>query len=339
MSRWFKSLLLGVLICTACLNTNGQVSFKIDSVAFSYYEKAKADSSWESKELHRRGPDVFVFGKLVNEGTSPLLLELYEDAGDSLVVYKELILYVSYQDGKNSYFFPHTPLIVTDIMSYPYLAGGGLPTTKVDIDGKHLLLSVIWAGESIPLAFETLSKPKTEKRINSRSQKEVIKAIRSTLDIIPSVQDRIVVLDEERLFSEILLERQKRDSIQFEYDVEMSIPTSFLDTKPRFSEGDTLGFYRWLREQMDVLRPQFLGKERRFIMVFVVGKDGKIIYANATNSKSEGFDVEKEELIKEVLFKSPQWIPGELHGKSIDSRISLSLSFDAQGKVVNLSLL
>ena len=314
MNNWVKNLLFAVLICAFCLKANGQVLFKIDSLAFSCYDKSKVNFSWEREELAYRGPDVFVFGRLVNVGNSPILLELYEDAGDSLIVCKELLLYVSYQEDKNSYYFPHDPLIVTDIMSYPYLAGRGLPTTTVDIDGKHMLLSVI-------------------------SQEKVIKAIRATLEIKPSVQEHIVVLDEDRLFREILLESQEKDCPQSEYDVEMSVPTSFLDTKPRFSEGDTLGFYRWLQGQLLAYQPQFLGEERRFLVMFVVGKDGKIVYVKATNSKTEEFEEGKEELIKEVLFKSPQWIPGELHGTNVDSRISLSLSFDAEGEIMDLFLL
>ncbi len=339
MNNWVKNLLFAVLICAFCLKANGQVLFKIDSLAFSCYDKSKVNFSWEREELAYRGPDVFVFGRLVNVGNSPILLELYEDAGDSLIVCKELLLYVSYQEDKNSYYFPHDPLIVTDIMSYPYLAGRGLPTTTVDIDGKHMLLSVIRVGESIPLSFETLSKPKTEKKSNRYSQEKVIKAIRATLEIKPSVQEHIVVLDEDRLFREILLESQEKDCPQSEYDVEMSVPTSFLDTKPRFSEGDTLGFYRWLQGQLLAYQPQFLGEERRFLVMFVVGKDGKIVYVKATNSKTEEFEEGKEELIKEVLFKSPQWIPGELHGTNVDSRISLSLSFDAEGEIMDLFLL
>ena len=339
MNSWFKGLLLGVLICWACPKTNGQISFKIDSLAFSFYDKSTAQS-WEKNELHRRGPDVIVFGRLVNEGESPILLELYEDTGgDSLVVYKDLSLYVSYQDGKNKYFFPHDPLTVIDIMSYPYLAGKVLPTTSVDIDGKHMLLSVIWAGESIPLAFETLAKPKTEKKTNRWSQKKVIESIRSTLEIKPFVQDHLEVLNEDRLFSKFLLEQQKIDSLQSEYDVEASIPTYFLDTKPQFLEGDTLGFYQWFRRQLDVSRPYFLGKECRFIVVFVVGKEGKIVFVNATKSSMDRYDLEIEEVIKEVLLNSPQWSPGILRGRSVDSRISLSLSFDSQGNIVDLLLL
>lgn len=339
MSIRIKILLLSLSFFLITFDTKGQITFMIDSLAFSCYDSSKENSSWESKELQRRGPDVFVFGRLVNEGDSPILLELYEDVEDSLVIYKELNLYVSYQDDTNSYYFSHDPLIITDIMSYPFLAGGALPITTIEIDGKHWLLSVISASESISLAFETLSKPKTESNSKRHSQERAIKAIRSTLDIIPSVREHIGVSDEERLFREFLFERQKREILRSKYDAaEMSIPTSFLDAEPRFPEGDTLGFYGWLREQLSVIQPQFLGRERRFIMVFVVGKDGKIVYANAIKTKSEDIDLDKEDLIKEVLFKSPQWIPGELHGKSVDSRMNLFLSFDARGEVVSLSL-
>ena len=203
MKNQYKIIVLSFLLCYFYFPVEAQLSFHVDSLSCLCYGSFGYDSSWENRELYQRGPDILVYGTLTNNSDSPIILELTEYRRDTLITHKDLRFLFSYHYIKD-YCFTQDPLIVSDILSYPYWKGLGLPICSVKIDEIDLSYSVIKAGESIPLAFESLSRPGEETeptgidpqnscpyRKRLRHQKRVSKAIKTSLKIIPVLNDYI----------------------------------------------------------------------------------------------------------------------------------------------------
>lgn len=321
------------ITCALLFNSTpalSQLSFSIDSVAFIRYGELHHLSSYENSALFYRGPDVFVYGRLNNFGDAPIVLELSEMvADDELTIHRELLLYVSYHNKKD-YYYAIDPLFATNIRDYPYLSGMSLPGNMVSLNGKTFFYSIIEAGESIPLAFETLSVPQNNEILSHKCQRRAIKAIETTIGIIPIVHSFIdpSIVDE---LLPILLEKQEKESPVSRY--ETSIPQFFLDNKPCFTNGGISGFYKWISDTIDV-SPFFVsGIECHFMVSFVVSKEGDVVYLKVLNASPEDLLQTNKSHITDVLMHSPKWQAGELNGQSVDSRITISLSIDANGRI------
>lgn len=332
-----------------CFPAMAQLSFRIDSlVCFCYGEyDYYADNTWESKELLRRGPDILIHGTMTNESDDPIILEIIEYSEDTLIIHKELSLSVSYH-YKKDYSFAHDPWVVSDYMSFPYWGEMVLPKKTITHHKESLSYTIIRAGESIPLAFETLAIPssavdpaKCLDQINTRDKKKAFryqkrssKAIKSSIKVIPVVHD----YGDSDTMSNLLLEyesQQPEDESQF--DFESSIPQYFLDKRPYYKEGGEIGFIRWFKEELEKDKSQISGDGYRLMICFIVSKEGDVIYSKVESLIPDQDHGIMKHMISSILLNSPKWEPGELHGKEIDSRITLFLSIGKDGNVDAIS--
>ena len=334
-----------------CFPAAAQLTFRIDSlVCFCYGEyDYYADITWESKELLRRGPDILVHWTMTNEGNCPIILEIIECADDTLIIHKEFSLFVSYH-YKKDYHFAHDPWIVSDYMSYPYWGGIVLPKKTITHDRERLSYSIIRAGESIPLAFETLAIPssavnpaKSLDQINTRDKKKAYRyqkrsaeAIKSSIKVIPVIHDH----GDSDTLSNLLLENESQQpEEEFKTDFESSIPRYFLDIMPYYKDGGEIGFYRWLKEELEKVKLRLSGEGYSLLICFVVGKEGAVVYSKVSSIHPKQDYGTIGSIINDILLKSPEWEAGVFHGKKIDTRISLLLSIGHDGNVIDLSIL
>ncbi len=346
MTNQNKLLLLLLFLCICCFPAGAQLSFKIDSLSCFCYGSFGYETSWENKELYQRGPDILVYGILTNNSDSPIILELTEYRRDTLLFHRELCLLFSYHYTKD-YRFTQDPLITSDYFSFPYWKEKGLPSYLIRINEKDLSYSIIRAGESIPLAFESLSIPRSETELISinppksyaykrrlRFQKRLSKAIKASLKITPVLNDNF---DSHELYEQFLSYLSSQSTEESQYDFESSIPQYLIETKPIFIDGGLDGFCKWLRVELGEFQTAFPGQESRIMLVFVVDKKGEIVYTKMTNSiPNENNRLEK--LLKEIILQSPKWIPGEHHGERVDTRITLMLTIDHNGRVKDISI-
>lgn len=347
MKNQNKIIVLSFLLCYFYFPVEAQLSFHVDSLSCLCYGSFGYDSSWENRELYQRGPDILVYGTLTNNSDSPIILELTEYRRDTLITHKDLRFLFSYHYIKD-YCFTQDPLIVSDILSYPYWKGLGLPICSVKIDEIDLSYSVIKAGESIPLAFESLSRPGEETeptgidpqnscpyRKRLRHQKRVSKAIKTSLKITPVLNDYI---DSHELNGQLLNYLSSKTSEVSQYDYESSIPQSLLEVKPFFIKGGLAGFSEWLREKLGDFQTELSGQESKIMIIFIIDKKGEIIYTETSNQMPNDNNKGIDKLLKDIILQSPKWTPGELHGERVDSRIMLMLTIDNNGDVKDLSI-
>ena len=194
------------------------LSFKIDSLSCFCHGELEGLDSWTDRVLYHFGPDILVYGRLINSGSAPIILELdeYIDSVDTLINHVTFQRYFSFHSDGEDYCFAQNPLIVTDIFSFPYWDRVSLPWSVIEINGVKYLYSIIRPGESITLAFESLSKPvkaicelgeidpsnSSAYRDNHQLQKRVVDSIASTITIIPEVlhKDSTAFLIQRYLF-------------------------------------------------------------------------------------------------------------------------------------------
>ena len=313
-----------------------QLSFSIDSLVFIRYDEALHLSSWDKTALLYNGPDVFVYGRLNNNGDAPIVLELLEiGAEGEMAIHREMSLYVSYH-YKKDYYFACNPLFATSYSNYPYLSGMSLPGSLVDLNGHTFFYSTIGGGESIPLAFETLSVPYNTEKVSHKCQRRAIKAIESTISIIPIVHSFTEPSAVDNLLS-VLLDRQDLSSQASRNDT--SIPQFFLDSKPCFISEGISGFYKWLSDTIDASPFVVSDTECRMMVSFVVSKDGDVVCAEVLSASPEELLQSLESHITDIFMHSPKWLPGELHGQSVDSRITLLISLDVNGRIKEVSIM
>lgn len=343
MSNKVRTILVAVFICLNCFQAKSQLSFQIDSLYCFCFGDFGYDMSWDNSVLFHLGPDILIYGRVINNQESPIIIELTESQDSTLSFFKELRLYVSYHNKTQDFLFAQNPRVVTDIMSYPYWEGMGLPSDRYCIEGKVYSYSVIKPGESIPLAFETLSKstnicnvplmssinPQKYKRV-IRAQKREIKYIESSIKIIPTIVSHIDSADLDNLLLDYVT---KKDAVIMPYNYEASIPQRFLDKKPSFINGGIDGFYRWFNERIGEDQSLFLGRERQLLCMFVVGSDGNVVYSKVSSSLPKNELETMESLFNSIILRSPKWSAGELNGHKVDSRITLLLSIDVNGAV------
>ena len=339
MKFYIRSIIIVAVICFSFLPARAQVSFKIDSLVFYYSGELGRDPSWENKVLYHRGPDVLIYGALKNNSDSTCVLEYVESDKDNLTILRELQLFVFYHYLKD-YYFIQDPLHVTDIMSYPFWNGMGLPVNTTMIQGKNVSYSIIQPGESIPLAFETLAIPEEDAPTHNhivnhcqqkrtvKYQEKVSKAICSSIKIIPIVHDYTVVPEKYIQLMDFLSHQPKDD---FQFDYESSVPQFFLDIKPSFIDGGNKGFSLWLKERLTDIQPQLTEKEFRAMVTFVVSKEGDIVYCSVLPIDSPSVGEDTICLLKDIFLKSPKWKAGILHDNAIDSRITLWISVGHDG--------
>ena len=296
----------------------------------------------------RRGPDILVHGTIINESNYPIILEITEFAEDSVIFHKELSLFVSYH-YKKDYRFAQDPWIVSDYMSFPYWGGMVLPKKSITYGGRSFSYTIIRAGESIPLAFETLAIPsdavdpaKRLGQVNSkdkkkahRYQKKSAEAIKSSIKVVPVVLEH---RDSDTLSERLLEYESRQPQEEPQVDFESSIPVYFLDKRPYYKDGGEPGFYQWLKEELEKGKSQISGNGYHLMMIcFIVSKEGDIIYSKVESLNSDQDLETMKRLINDILLNSPKWEPGELHGRKIDSRITLFLSLCDDGNVDDIS--
>ena len=336
-----------ILICWNCFLAKSQLAFQIDSLSFSCYSDSKDDLSWENRVLYHYGPDIIIYGTLLNKGESSIILELMEmpeSPNDSLTFHRDLQLFISYHNKKD-YRFIQCPLDKTDIMSYPYLSRASFPSINANLDGRDYSYVVINAGESIPLAFETLSRPidnafevgdidsknGTVYRKVVRAQKKAVKAIKSSIAVTPVINS---IIDSSDICARLLEYADQLKETTAVYDYETSLPQPFLDKQPSFVNGGIVGFSKWFKTQIEASNSLLTGETRLIRVLFVVGKAGDIIYSKVIHDVSG----ETEDILASILQQSPKWVAGELHGEKVDSRVNMILTIDSNGEVRDLSI-
>lgn len=340
-----------VIFCWNCFHAKSQLAFQIDSLSFFCYSDSKDDVSWENRVLYHFGPEIIVYGKLLNKSGTPIILELIEmpdSPDDSLTFHRVLQLFISYHNKKD-YYFKQYPLDKTDIMSYPYLSRMCLPSKNASLDGNNYSYTVIKAGESIPLAFETLSRPidsvfevgsidstgTTIHRKVVRAQERAVKAIKSSIAVIPVVNS---LIDSSDICNRLLDNDYRLEGMAPLYDYESSIPQPFLDKKPSYINGGTDCFSEWFKVQIETQKHQLTGEKRQIRVLFVVGKDGDIVYSRVSNLVKDGLPGEMEDILWNILKQSPKWNAGEMHGEKVDSRVNMCFTIDNNGDVSGLSI-
>ena len=209
------------------------MTFVIDSVSTVCYGDYNIIDSWEDKTLFVHGPDIIVFGRLINKSEEPLILDLYEDYNiDNPIfiddpIFQELVLNISYRYKKDVSFF-QDPLYQTDIMSYPYLNGIAPTISSTMIDGKSYSCSIIKGRESIPIAFETLSVPEDRAtssfRKTIRRQKKIAKAVERTITVTPAIR---VVKQDVELSDCVLTAILSSNTEDRQFDSDNSVPIFF----------------------------------------------------------------------------------------------------------------
>ena len=90
---------------------------------------------------------------------------------------------------------------------------------------------------------------------------------------------------------------------------------------------------------MGEAQTQMTIRECRVLISFVVSKEGKVIYSRISGTHPPQDIEEVERLLNRILPNSPEWGAGELHGRKVDSRISLMISIDHDGNVDEVSIL
>jgi len=332
-----------------CFPAEAQLSFKVDSLRNFCFGDIGTERSWENKLLYSRGPDVLIYGTLSNIGTTPIILQMEEWGEDSFIQYKTLDLSVSYH-FKTDYCFAPDPLFVSDIFSYPFWDGMMPPGNRIQIDGRKIFYSILEPGEAIALAFETLAVPENisgpiqdidsidskQYRKKRRFQERFFKAIESSLSVRPSVRDSLYDIAFYEHVINCISEQSKKES---GYDPESSIPLVFLDKRPTYKDGGAHGFYQWLKKEMGEAQTQMTIRECRVLISFVVSKEGKVIYSRISGTHPPQDIEEVGRLLNRILPNSPEWGAGELHGRKVDSRISLMISIDHDGNVDEISIL
>ena len=347
MTNHIRVFVLIALIAFPCYSAMAQLVFEIDSLAFLHYDAFDDNDLWGKRLLYQKGPDVFIFGSLTNISNHPIILDYSEVDDNNRITYRELQLFIAYH-YKKDYCFVQNPLYVSDIMSFPCLGGMELPMNLVKMNGKDIVYSIIGVGESFPLAFETLSLPVEDtisitsfdldntirqKRI-SRHQRKVSKAITSSIKVIPIIHNSIDSLEIDQL-RDYLLQQPGDERLN---DFESSVPQSLLDRKPYYVEGGITGFTQWIREKLEVNRPRFSRKEREIILSFVVNMSGDVVYCKVSYITPTDDSKEIEDIFNQILLSSPKWEAGELHGNKINARLTLMVSIDNEGEIVDLSI-
>lgn len=356
----FLSVLL--FACLNCLSLNAQLSFSIDSLAFNCFGDWGQDSSWANRMLYNRGPNIQIYGKLINEGDTPVILELYEmdesaldltldelDESDELmIIYKELRMYISYH-YKKDYFFLADHLFTTDIRSYPFIKGMSLPTRTIGQKDKMIIVSLIKPKESIALAFESLSIPDNKSTTGSdkkffgsrryrsviRRQQKRVERIKSSIRVIPVVHERTAFPDTTMI--EAIEAGVYNDTVNNEYNPELSIPLCFLDNKTYFSD-DGSGFNKWFYEQLSIHGKVLSGKEASVMVSFIIDRNGDIIYTNIWNVSPDESYNELQQIISTILSKSPKWPCGKVNGNAVDAKVTLYAAFNGNGEISSINI-
>lgn len=344
MTRSIKTILIILLLCGNCYPGKSQLSFAVDNLSFCYYGDLASDKSSENTVLYSQGPDIHVCGRLVNDSREPVLIELNEEANDGMIMGKvRLSLYVSYH-FREDYFFEIAPLFTPCLfMSYPFESDYCIPTKTMIMNGKWVSYSVLGAGESIPLCFETLAKPRNDGNMSNASafrgffhglrsrnlQKKAGRAIKSSLEIVPIIYSEINEYEQKCFINSVAAHNEDK----YDYE-EMSVPQVFLDSRPFFIDGGISGFYQWLHRQITEQGLLLTQEGNQVLVVFVVDKNGDVVFV-----KADAMSEESEQVLKHLLKQSPKWRAGKLKGRSIDSRISLLLSISPDGSVKDISII
>ena len=351
MNRTTGILIICTLLCWNCFPAKSQLSFHIDSLSFSTFKVDTRIKTWEDKALYSFGPDIIVYGRLVNTGSQPIitkLTSLQTVPKDSLIFHTDLHLFMSYRNGKDYYFEPY-PLITSDFMTYPYYEGMCPPKKTIDIDGISRFYSIIKAGESIPLAFESLSCPidgefKIEglksiipinKRRTVKTQRKAVEAIKSTLVIIPFVE---TYEDSSGIYNRILDYESQLNQTATEYDFDTSLPQFFLDRKASFISGGKEGFQQWFVEQIKKSQNWPNVAKQRYFVSFVVGKDGDVVFSKVFGGHNMEINDYLGKIIWGILQQSPKWQPGVLNGQIVDSRIMLMVTINTKEEITCITL-
>lgn len=332
-----------LILAFNCLSARAQLTFEIDSLVVLCYDDFELDDNWyawEKKELYSRGPDLKIYGVLTNKSDSTVILSYSETDSKESIDFKIFELYISYH-YKIDYLISIDPLFNTDFMTFPFINGTGLPEKCLKTNGIDVRYSVIESNESIPLAFETLSVPRNHRntsRIKRRNsaQKKMSEAIKSSIKVIPVIIEPTG--GTPKLCWQQVDSLSRLNYTQSSYDYESSIPHFFLDIKPMFSKGGTAGFYIWLENELRRAYPLLSERDCQAMIVFVVSKNGDIIYSELSSFSPIKDSVMFKETINEILSTSPKWQAGELNGEKVDSRITLFLTISGHGKVVDLSI-
>jgi len=107
----------------------------------------------------------------------------------------------------------------------------------------------------------------------------------------------------------------------FEHEVDSVGAYLTADSMPEFPEGIE-GVYSFVQENLNV---KYLNRveNSRIYVSFIVGKDGRVEDIQVVKST----DKRLSKVIVKILRKIPNWKPGEIGGKKVDVRLTLSFKY------------